>query len=127
MRNSISLCLLLGAVACTLSGCGSDHDLKRNGYNVMGGGFIDDEVSPGLYAIKGYSNFAIFSSLERDGAERTFLRRADTLCGAGAYTVIDYKFGGYNSNLHVTYVTGHVLCANSGITAEEARKILALD
>jgi hypothetical protein len=127
MRNSFSVAVLSVVIACTLSGCQSDHDLKRNGYNVMGGGYIDDEVSPGLYSIKGYSNFAIFSSLERDGAERTFLRRADTLCGAGAYTVIDYKFGGYNANLHVTYVTGHVLCANSGITPEEARKILAVD
>jgi hypothetical protein len=127
MRNTISLHLLLLVIACSLMGCASNHDLKRNGYNVMGGGFIDDEVRPGLYLIKGYSNFAVLPSLERDGAARTFFRRADALCGAGAYTVVNYNLGTYSASVHVTFMAGHVLCANSGITVEEARKILLLD
>jgi hypothetical protein len=127
MRNAFSLGLLSALVACSLAGCASDHDLKRNGYNVMGGGFIDDEVRPGLYLIKGYSNFAVLPSLERDGAAKTFFRRADALCGAGAYTVVNYNLGTYSASVHVTFMAGHVLCTNSGITVEEARKILLLD
>jgi len=127
MRNAISPHLLLLVIACSLMGCASDHDLKRNGYNVMGGGFIDDEVRPGLYLIKGYSNFAVLPSLERDGAARTFFRRADALCGAGAYTVVNYNLGTYSASVHVSFMAGHVLCANSGITIEDARKILMLD
>jgi hypothetical protein len=127
MRSAIPPRLLPLIIACALAGCASNHDLKRNGYNFMGGGFIDDEVRPGLYLIKGYSNFAVLPSLERDGAATTFFRRADALCGAGAYTVVNYNLGTYSASVHVTFMAGHVLCANSGITVEEARKILLLD
>jgi len=110
-----------------MTGCASDHDLKRNGYNVMGGGFIDEEVRPGLYLIKGYSNLAMFPSLEPDGAAKTFFKRADALCGAGAYTVVNHNLNTYSASVRATFMAGHVLCANSGITVEEARKILFLD
>jgi hypothetical protein len=127
MRDAILLRLLPVVIACTLTGCASDHDLKRNGYNLAGGGFIDDEIRPGLYSIKGYSNFAILPSLEQDGAAKTFFKRADALCGAGAYTVLNHNLGTYSASVHVTFMAGHVLCANSGITVEEARKILSPD
>lgn len=114
-------------IAGTLTGCASDHDLKRNGYNLAGGGFIDDEIRPGLYSIKGYSNTSIFPSLERDGAAKTFFKRADALCGIGTYTVVDHNLGTYSASVHVTFMAGHVLCANSSLTVEEARKVLSLD
>jgi hypothetical protein len=127
MRSAIPPRLLPVIICYALAGCASDHDLKHNGYNFMGGGFIDDEIRPGLYLVKGYSNFAMLPSLERDGAAKTFFRRADALCGAGAYTVVNYNLGTYSASVHVTFMAGHVLCANSGITVEEARKILLLD
>ena len=127
MRNVVLPRLLPVVIACALTGCASDHDLKRNGYNLAGGGFIDNEIRPGLYSIKGYSNFAILSSLEEDGAARTFYKRADALCGPGAYTVVNHNLGTYSASVRVTFMAGNDLCANSGITLEEARKILALD
>lgn len=127
MRNVILKRVLPVVIAGTLAGCASDHDLKRNGYNLAGGGFIDDEVRPGLYLIKGYSNFSMLPSLERDGAAKTFFRRADALCGAGAYTVVNYNLGTYSASVPVAFAAGHVLCTNSGFTVEEARKILSLD
>jgi len=127
MRFTFLTTLLAVVIAGTLTGCASDHDLKRNGYNLAGGGFIDDEIQPGLYLIKGYNNASIFPSLEKDGAARTFLKRADALCGIGAYTIINKNLGTYSASVRVTFVAGHVLCANSSLTVEEARKILYLN
>jgi hypothetical protein len=127
MRQAIALGSLLLAAACALAGCASDHDLKRNGYNLAGGGYIDDEIRTGLYSIKGYSNFSMLPGLERDGAAKTFFRRADALCGAGAYTVVNSNLGTYAASVRVTFMAGHVLCANSGMTVAEARSILKLD
>lgn len=70
------LVLLLG------SACSSTHDLKRNGPNYLGGGgFIDDEMAPGVYRIKGFSNTSLFAA--PDSAAKTFRLRAEQLCSAG--------------------------------------------
>lgn len=128
MRFTFLTILLAVVIAGTLTGCASDHDLKRDGYNwAGGGGFIDDEIRPGLYSIKAYSNASIIPSLEKDGAARTFLKRAHALCGTGGFFVINKNLGTYSASVHVTFVAGHVLCANSSLTVEEARKILYLN
>ncbi|MFZ2334469.1 MAG: hypothetical protein WAW35_06105 [Sideroxyarcus sp.] len=70
------LALLLG------SACSSTHDLKRDGPNYLGGGgFIDDEIAPGVYRIKGFSNTSLFAT--PDAAAKTFRLRAEQLCPAG--------------------------------------------
>lgn len=65
------------------SACSSTHDLKRDGPNYLGGGggFIDDEMAPGVYRIKGFSNTSPFST--PDSAAKTFRYRAEQLCPAG--------------------------------------------
>lgn len=62
--------------------CSSTHDLKRDGPNYLGGGgFIDDEMAPGVYRIKGFSNTSPFAT--PDSAAKTFRLQAEQLCPAG--------------------------------------------
>lgn len=122
------LCLL---VALSLAGCSSNHDLKRDGPNLFGGGFVDEEVRPGLYLIKAFSNTSPLSTLE--SAKRTFIRRADALCGTGEYTIVNSNLDSYQSSTpltpppRVSFMAGHVLCSNSKMSVEDARKVLSLD
>ncbi|MCK6391475.1 MAG: hypothetical protein L6Q40_10735 [Azonexus sp.] len=112
-------------------GCASDHDLKRDGPNLFGGGFIEDEIKPGLYLIKAFSNTSPFSTL--DSAKRTFMKRADALCGKDSYTIVNSNLDSYDSSFplspppKISFMAGHVLCSSSRITLEEAKKIVSVE
>lgn len=125
----------------TLAACSSTHDLKRDGFNIFGGGFIDETVGPGLYLIKGFSNTSPIAT--PDSAAKTFEYRAQQLCPNG-YTEVRAVSDAYasmtpgalvpvpNANLAVpgpkaviTSKIGHVLCVDSPLTLYEARMLFA--
>jgi len=119
-----------------LFGCASTHDIKRDGHNVFGGGgFIDDQLGPGLYLIKAFSNMSPFVTTA--SAAQTFEYRAKQLCSSG-YTEVHPITDAYQSSLPnpsvavkgaglidtpkwiVTSKIGHILCNDSPISAYEA-------
>lgn len=114
-----------------ISGCASDHDLKRDGLNFFGGGYIDDELGVGLYSVKGFGNSALFST--PDAAYKTFANRAETLCKGKGYQIINSNLGTHDTlssgtaSLKVTFMAGNILCSDSPITFEEAKKLLSLE
>ncbi len=117
MRRYFVLC-----AAFILTACGSTHDLKKDGFNLLGeGGFIDQEVRPGLFLIKAFGNSFIFQSV--DGAKSTFSYRATQLCPSGYREVrvlYDYRVKG-------TSKIGHVLCNDSELPFVDAKKLVTPD
>lgn len=61
--------VLLMTAALMLCGCASTHHIGRDGLNVLGGGFIDDKVGPGLCLIKGFSNRSPFVTADAAAAK----------------------------------------------------------
>lgn len=116
-----------------LGACVSTHDLKRDGANLFGGGFIDEELGPGFFILKGYSNLSPFST--PNSAAKTFHLRAEGLCPNG-YTEVAASTHAYQSSpsgeitikkttVHlpgntVTSKSGYVLCSDSPISSKEA-------
>lgn len=132
------------AALFTLGACESTHDLKRDGANVLGGGFIDEEIGPGLYLIKAFSNTSFFVTPE--SAAKTFEYRAKQLC-SGGYEEIRVLTDAYNSmtpvpkisipsrpglnveglNQVITSKIGHVRCSDAPISYDEARALLSAE
>ena len=101
---------------------------------------MDDQLGPGLYLIKAFSNLSPFVTAE--SAAKTFDYRAKQLCPSG-FTEIRYVVAAYNSSIQPVsvpikgsqnldlpgYVTtakiGHVLCNGSPITPYEAKALVA--
>lgn len=84
-------------IVLTLVGCASTHDIKRDGHNAFGGGgFIDDQLGPGLYLIKAFSNISPF--VTAGSAAQTFEYRAKQLCSSG-YTEVHPITDAYQSSL----------------------------
>jgi len=126
-----------------LAACSSTHDLKRDGLNFFGGGFIDEQVGPGLYLVKAFSNMSPIPT--PDSAARTFLFRAKQLCPAGyeevrtvadayesssAATVVipDIKRPGLSVVAPPPVVTskiGHIRCIDSPLTLYEAKAFVS--
>lgn len=117
--------------------CASTHDLKRDGPNLFGGGFTDEQMGPGFFLIKAFSNTSPIPT--PDSAARTFHYRATQLCPSG-YSEIRGVTGAYSSSTpgptvvvpgkhggpvdlpgHViTSRIGHVLCTDSPLSVDEA-------
>lgn len=118
-------------VITLITGCASDHDLKRNGPNFFGGGYIDDELGIGLYSVKGFSNYPPLST--PDSAYKTFANRSEALCKGIGYKIINANHGAYATStpgtppLPIIFIAGNILCADSPITLEEAKKLLSLE
>jgi hypothetical protein len=128
-------------ILAMLSACSSNHDLKRDGFNIFGGGFIDDQIGPGLHLIKAFSNTSPLAT--PDSAAKTFDNRARQLCPTG-YTEVRVVSDAYKSMTPgpmvqvpnqpglsvqgpgpvVTSKIGHVLCNNSPITLHEAKALV---
>jgi hypothetical protein len=125
--------------------CSSTHDLKRDGPNYLGGGgFIDDEIAPGVYRIKGFSNTSPFAT--PDSAAKTFLLRAKQLCTTG-YEEVRSVADSYQSSLNggltvapspktlavtlllpppvITSKIGFIRCDNSPLSLYEAQMLVA--
>lgn len=126
--------LVLGITA--LAGCASTHNLKADGINILGGGFIEEELQPGFFRMSATSNTALWAST--DGAAETWKKRADHLCGKDAYVNID-TFNSQDSRLSPVSlrhgvvvwgsasnatISGYVLCNSSRMTVGDATDFL---
>ncbi|MNR83674.1 hypothetical protein D3C72_144560 [compost metagenome] len=131
--------VLLVASLLLLCACSSTHDLKRDGANFFGGGFIDDQIGEGFYLIKGFSNESIF--VTKESAANTFEYRAKQLCPEGFAEVraITNAYKSATPGMPNPFLTlqvietprnvitskiGYVLCRNSPIALEEAQAIV---
>jgi len=116
------------ALIALLGGCSPYHDLK-NGYGLLGGGFKDQEVSPGLFGILVKSNAALWTN--RDAVHVTWSRRAQELCGGEyielASQELDETLKPINSEVlrdHVTSRIAFALCASSKLSQQEALDVI---
>jgi hypothetical protein len=117
-----------------ISGCASNHNLKKDGVNYLGGGFSDVEIGPGFYRLTALGNQSPWPS-ER-AARGTWQNRAQQLCGKGAYqeigTHLDDGFQGYvpsgvgllEARAYNTSLSGYLLCDSSNMTRDEALELL---
>lgn len=121
-----------------LCSCSSTHDLKRDGINIFGGGFLDDQIGDGFYLVKGFSNESMF--VTKDSAANTFEYRAKQLCPQG-YEEVRAHTNAYKSAIPsmdptpgfpvikaprnvITSKIGYILCSNSPVSLEEAKAIV---
>jgi hypothetical protein len=111
-----------------LVGCSPYHDLK-NGSGLLGGGFKDQEVSPGLFGILVKSNAALWTN--RDAVHATWSRRAYELCSGDyvelASQELDETLKPINSEVlrdHVTSRIAFALCASSRLSQQEALGVI---
>ncbi len=129
------------AILLTLTACSSTHDLKRDGLNIFGGGFIDEELGPGVYFIKAFSNTSLISTPK--SAANTFEYRAKQLCPIG-YEEIRTLSNAYQSmtpgsdipipnkpgffmqgpQMVITSKIGHIRCNDAPITINEAKSLV---
>lgn len=117
MTKRIWLLVLLLSCACS-----STHDLKRDGLN-WGAGFIDDEMAPGVYRIKGFSYPQLFPT--PDSAAKTFRFRAEQLCPAGYDELRSVVHSYLSDYMVITSKIGFIRCNDSPLTPYEARMLVA--
>lgn len=115
-------------VLALLGGCSPYHDLK-NGSGLLGGGFKDQEVSPGLFGILVKSNAALWTNNE--AVHATWSRRAHELCGGDYVELASQEFDEtlkpINSEVlhdHVTSRIAFALCASSKLSQHEALDVI---
>jgi hypothetical protein len=111
-----------------LASCSPYHDLK-NGSGLLGGGFKDQEVAPGLFGVLVKSNALLWTN--RDAVHATWSRRAYELC-AGDYVELaaqelDETLKPLNSEVlrdHVTSRIAFAQCASSKLSQQEALDVI---
>jgi hypothetical protein len=116
------------ALVAFLCACSPYHDLK-NGSGLLGGGFKDQEVSPGLFGILVKSNVALWTN--RDAVHDIWSRRAHELCGGDyielASQELDETLKPINSEVlrdHVTSRIAFALCTSSKLSQQEALDVI---
>lgn len=130
--------LPLLAAVLALSGCASTHNLRTDGNNLFGGGFIDEELRPGLYRMTAKSNMAIWPSF--GAARSTWASRANELCGKDAYTAFDttasegrtqpfplvphHSVVVFSASNYSATISGYLLCNSSSLSVDQARNFL---
>lgn len=134
--------ILYVSAVLTIGGCASTHNLKTDGANIFGGGgFIGEELRPGLYRMSARSNMAIWPSFA--AASETWKIRADQLCGKNAYEnfettqsdgrgvtvpiLVPTRGIVVERGLAQTYnatMSGYVLCTSAHMTIPEAKDFL---
>lgn len=134
--NCISFTLLI-ATALVLGGCSSTHNLKTDGNNLLGGGFYEEELRPGLFKLTARSNQSLWPNLK--AARETWTLRAEQLCGKQAYESFDATFlEGQGSTVPVVIpgggvigapnynatISGYLVCTSSGLTIAGAKHFL---
>ena len=122
LQRFLLLQLLVMSAACT-----SMHNIKKDGYNPLGGGYYDDEMKTGLHWLQAKSNFAAWPNY--DSARKTWKTRAEQLCGNSDYQALRVKESVTEpwsaDGLHlVTTREAFVVCRSSGLSIEEARRVL---
>ncbi|OGP04204.1 MAG: hypothetical protein A2Z93_15750 [Curvibacter sp. GWA2_64_110] len=130
-------CMLLFAAGLVLGGCASTHNLKTDGNNLLGGGFHEEELRPGLFKLTARSNQSIWPNFS--AAHTTWTQRADQLCGKQAYKSFDADFSdGQGSTLPIVVpgggmvgvtnynatLSGYLVCDSAQLTITEAKSFL---
>ncbi|VWX36612.1 conserved exported hypothetical protein [Limnobacter sp. 130] len=119
------------ALAC-LAGCASTHDLSK-GNNMLGGGYKQEEVGPGLFYIYARSNHAPWTNI--DAARTTWRNGAERACLSAAYDELSIQEGEKDTGLQnssgvrylVTERTGYAKCDSSTLSSAEINKIIGKD
>lgn len=109
---------------------------------MFGGGFIDDQVGPGLYLIKAFSNTSPLAT--PDSAAKTFRYRAEQLCPT-EYEEVRTVVDAYKSSIGgmeiapdpkqpgltvpvpppvITSKIGHIRCSDSPLSLYEAKVLV---
>ena len=113
-----------------LAGCASNHDLKENGSNALGGGYREANPAPGIFYISSRTNFAPWVNVS--GAQRSWRSRAEKLCGPTGYREVKISEGSYEQGpafFFVPYIIttrdGYAVCNSAGLSDEEAMALIS--
>ena len=107
-----------------LSACSSYHNLKEDGNNALGGGFIEEKIDDGLYELTARSNFAPWAQF--GSAEKTYNKRATELCSTN-YINLESERSAFDStgmNHIIAQIKGYILCENSSIQEQQAMELV---
>lgn len=119
-------------VVASLVGCASTHDLSK-GTNMLGGGYKQEEMGPGLFYIYARSNHAPWANIE--AARITWRNGAERACLSSAYDELSIREGEKDTGLQnsggvrylVTERTGYAKCDSSTLSGAEINKLIGKD
>lgn len=117
-------------LAAGLSACASSHDLSK-GENMLGGGYKQEEMGPGLFYIYARSNHAPWVNIE--AARTTWRNGAERACLSAEYDELNIqeneKDTGLRNGAGVAYLvserTGYAKCDSSTLSNAEVNKIIS--
>lgn len=124
--------LAFALVVAGLAGCASTHDLSK-GTNMLGGGYKQEEMGPGLFYIYARSNHAPWTNIE--AARITWRNGAERACLSAAYDELNIQEGEKDTGLQnssgvrylVTERTGYAKCDSSTLSDAEINQIIGKD
>ncbi|EDM82718.1 MAG: hypothetical protein CMN90_09655 [Sutterellaceae bacterium] len=124
--------LAFALVVAGLAGCASTHDLSK-GSNMLGGGYKQEEMGPGLFYIYARSNHAPWTNLE--AARTTWRTGAERACASAEYDELaiaeNEKDTGLQNSSGVRYLvterTGYAKCDSSTLSSAEINQIIGKD
>jgi len=117
--------------------CSSNHNLKEDGTNLLGGGYSEEMILPGFYKMSALSNRGLI--VTQSAAEKTWRKRAEALCNGNGYHEfkVDSRInsseampihlinvGSFYLNEHQASKTGYFVCINSNVTVSSAKDYL---
>jgi len=110
-----------------LSACASNHDLKQ-GSNMLGGGYRQEELGAGLFYLYARSNHAPWANYE--AARTTWRNGAEKACGSADYDELSVRETERDTGLQnssgvrylVTERTGYAKCDSTTLSVEEVTK-----
>lgn len=119
-------------VLAGLAGCASTHDLST-GTNMLGGGYKQEEMGPGLFYIYARSNHAPWTNVE--AARSTWRTGAERACLSAEYDELNIRENEKDTGLQnsagvrylVTERTGYAKCDSSTLSNSEINKIINKD
>lgn len=134
--NAMLKLALMAALCLSIAACSSTHNLKE-GRSLLGGGFTEEELRPGLYAMTAVGNLTLWPSFA--AAKGTWRHRADELCGTDQYQeILTSQDNGYQGTAMTqatpgrfvpvakfnTSLRGYILCNTSGLSKDQALEFL---
>lgn len=117
-------------MAAGLSACASNHDLSK-GNNMLGGGYKQEEMGPGLFYIYARSNHAPWVSVE--AARTTWRNGAERACLSAEYDEINIQENerdtGLQNSSGVRYLvserTGYAKCDSSTLSNAQIESLIS--
>lgn len=114
----------------SLAACASKHDLTQ-GSNMLGGGYKQDELGPGLFYLYARSNHAPWTNYE--AARATWRNGAEKACGSADYDELSIRESERDTGLQnsggvrylVTERTGFAKCDSTTLSSQEVSKAVA--